>query len=410
MDASSRDQTYMRRALDLAAQGLGRVEPNPMVGAVVVQSGEIVGEGCHQRFGGPHAEVFALQAAGPRARGAELFVSLEPCCHQGKTPPCTGAILAAGVRRVVAAVADPFPEVCGRGVAVLKATGIETTIGVLAEEARRLNAAFFKRQRTGLPLVIAKWAMTLDGRFATAAGDSRWISSEESRRRVHEVRRVVDAVLVGAGTVLADEPSLTVRHVDPLPERGQPTRVIVDGRLVIDPAKDPARTARDAPVIVYTSADAVREHADKAAALREEGCEVVIVASEGENPRGGGSLQPERGGSLATASHRPDPPRADLRVPSAPLSLRGVLEDLGARGMSRVLVEGGARVLGSFLAAGLVDRVMIFVSPRILASADAPGPAAGPSGRALADALPIADLTAERVGPDLLIQGRVGEF
>jgi diaminohydroxyphosphoribosylaminopyrimidine deaminase/5-amino-6-(5-phosphoribosylamino)uracil reductase len=419
MDASIRDQTYMRRALDLAAQGLGRVEPNPMVGAVVVQGGEIVGEGYHQRFGGPHAEVFALQAAGPRARGAELFVSLEPCCHQGKTPPCTGAILAAGVRRVVAAVADPFPEVCGRGVAVLKATGIETTIGVLAEEARRLNAAFFKRQRTGLPLVIAKWAMTLDGRLATAAGDSRWISSEESRRRVHEVRRVVDAVLVGTGTVLVDEPSLTVRHVDPLPERGQPTRVIVDGRLVIDPAKDPARTARDAPVIVYTSADAVREHADKAAALREEGCEVVIVASEAGNPRGGASLQaerggaspqPERGGSLATASLRPDPTRADSRAPSAPLSLRGVLEDLGARGMSRVLVEGGARVLGSFLAAGLVDRVMIFVSPRILASADAPGPAAGPSGRALADALPIADLTAERVGPDLLIQGRVGEF
>jgi diaminohydroxyphosphoribosylaminopyrimidine deaminase/5-amino-6-(5-phosphoribosylamino)uracil reductase len=410
MDASIRDQTYMRRALDLAAQGLGRVEPNPMVGAVVVQGGEIVGEGYHQRFGGPHAEVFALQAAGPRARGAELFVSLEPCCHQGKTPPCTGAIQAAGIRRVVAAVADPFPEVCGRGLAVLKATGIETTVGVLAEEARRLNAAFFKRQRTGLPLVIAKWAMTLDGRLATAAGDSRWISSEESRRRVHEVRRVVDAVLVGAGTVLADEPSLTVRHVAPLPERGQPTRVIVDGRLVIDPAKDPARTARDAPVIVYTSADAVREHADKAAALREEGCEVVIVASEAENPRGGASPQPERGGSLATASLRPDPPGTDSRVPSALLSLRGVLEDLGERGMSRVLVEGGARVLGSFLAAGLVDRVMIFVSPRILASADAPGPAAGPTGRALADALPLADLTAERVGPDLLIQGRVGEF
>lgn len=375
MDASIRDQTYMRRALDLAAQGLGRVEPNPMVGAVVVQGSEIVGEGYHQRFGGPHAEVFALQAAGPRARGAELFVSLEPCCHQGKTPPCTGAIQAAGIRRVVAAVADPFPEVCGRGLAVLKAAGIETTIGVLAEEARRLNAAFFKRQKTGLPLVIAKWAMTLDGRLATAAGESRWISSEESRRRVHEVRRVVDAVLVGAGTVLADEPSLTVRHVAPLPERGQPTRVIVDGRLVIDPAKNPARTARDAPVIVYTSADAVREQADKAAALREEGCEVIEV-----------------------------PPEAGK------VSLRGVLEDLGARGMSRVLVEGGARVLGSFLAAGLVDRVMIFVCPRILAGADALGPAAGPGGRTLADALPVADLAAERVGPDLLIQGRLGEF
>ena len=331
---------------------------------------------------------------------------------------------------MVAAVADPFPEVCGRGLAVLKATGIETTVGVLAEEARRLNAAFFKRQKTGLPLVIAKWAMTLDGCLATAARRGGWISSEESRRRVHEVRRVVDAVLVGAGTVLADEPSLTVRHVAPLPERGQPTRVIVDGRLVMDPAKNPGRTARDAPVIVYTSADAVRERADKAAALREEGCEVIEVPLDaggvplrggaspepgrgGESPqpgRGGASPQTERGGSLATASLRPDPPRTDGRTPSVPLSLRSVLEDLGARGMSRVLVEGGARVLGSFLAAGLVDRVMIFVSPRILAGADALGPAAGPGGRALADALPVADLTTERVGPDLLIQGRLGEF
>jgi len=385
MDASIRDQTYMRRALDLAGQGLGRVEPNPMVGAVVVQGDQIAGEGYHQRFGGPHAEVFALRAAGPRARGAELFVSLEPCCHAGKTPPCTGAILAAGVRRVVAAVADPFPDVSGRGLAILKAAGIETAVGVLEEEARRLNAAFFKRQRTGLPLVIAKWAMTLDGRMATAAGESRWISSEESRRRVHEVRRVVDAVLVGAATALADEPSLTVRHVEPLPERGQPTRVIIDGRLVIDPAKDPARTARDVPVIVYTSAEALRDRAERAAALRETGCDVIAVPLDAPLSRGEG-------------------------MPTARLSLRAVLQDLGKRGMSRGLVEGGPRILGSLFAAGLVDRVMVFVSPRILASADALGPAAGPNGRTLTEALPIADLTAELVGPDLLIQGRVGEF
>jgi diaminohydroxyphosphoribosylaminopyrimidine deaminase/5-amino-6-(5-phosphoribosylamino)uracil reductase len=394
MDASSRDRMHMRRALDLAAQGLGRVEPNPMVGAVVVRGDQVVGEGHHQRFGGPHAEVVALQAAGPQARGAELFISLEPCCHHGKTPPCTDAILAAGVRRVVAAVVDPFPEVSGHGMAILKAAGIETAVGVLEAEARRLNAAFFKRQKTGLPLVIAKWAMTLDGRMATAAHESRWISSEESRRRVHEMRRVVDAVLVGAGTVLADEPSLTVRHVDPLPERGQPTRVVLDGRLMIDPARNPARTAREIPVIVYTSAEALRDGAERAAALRQAGCEIVVVPRDSDLSRAGQSC----------------PPRPNLGTPAAPLSLRAVLEDLGARGMSRVLVESGARVLGSLFAARLADRLMIFVSPRVLASGDALGPAAGPDGRTLAEALPVADLTTERVGPDLLIQGRVGEF
>ena len=394
MDASSRDRMHMRRALDLAAQGLGRVEPNPMVGAVVVRGDQVVGEGHHQRFGGPHAEVVALQAAGPQARGAELFISLEPCCHHGKTPPCTDAILAAGVRRVVAAVVDPFPEVSGRGMALLKAAGIETAVGVLEAEARRLNAAFFKRQKTGLPLVIAKWAMTLDGRMATAARESQWISSEESRRRVHEMRRVVDAVLVGAGTVLADEPSLTVRHVAPLPERGPPTRVVLDGRLMIDPAKNPAHTAREIPVIVYTSAEALRDGAERAAALRQAGCEIVVVPRDSDLSRAGQSC----------------PPRPNLGAPAAPLSLRAVLEDLGARGMSRVLVESGARVLGSFFAARLADHLMIFVSPRVLASGDALGPAAGPDGRTLAEALPVADLTVERVGPDLLIQGRMGEF
>ncbi|MCX5653488.1 MAG: bifunctional diaminohydroxyphosphoribosylaminopyrimidine deaminase/5-amino-6-(5-phosphoribosylamino)uracil reductase RibD [Planctomycetota bacterium] len=379
MNDLTRDQRYMRRALDLAIQGLGRVEPNPMVGAVVVQGDRIVGEGFHARFGGPHAEVVALQQAGPAARGAELFVSLEPCCHWGKTPPCTAAILAARLRRVVAAVTDPFPQVAGRGLEILRAAGIETASGVLEEDARHLNAAFFKRTKTGLPLVIAKWAMTLDGRIAAAtessAGDSRWISSEESRRRVHEVRRVCDAVVVGAGTAVADEPQLTVRHCDPLPERGQPARVILDGRLIIDPAKEPARSARQTPVIIYTTAEALAAQADRAAALRQAGCELVSV------------------------------PQADAGV-----SLEAVLADMGHRGWSRVLVEGGARLFGSLFAAHMADRVMIFIAPRILAASPAPGPASGPDGRTLADSLAISDMTVEQVGPDLLVQGRVGEF
>ncbi len=392
MPPSSRDQQHMRRALDLAAGGLGRVEPNPMAGAVVVQGDRIVGEGFHTRFGGPHAEIVALERAGSEARGAELFISLEPCCHYGKTPPCTEAILAAGIRRVVAAVVDPFPEVSGRGLETLRAAGVETVVGVLEDEARRQNAAFFKRQLAGLPLVIAKWAMTLDGRIAAASGDSRWISSEESRRRVHEIRRLCDAVIVGAGTAVKDKPSLTVRHVEVLPERGQPTRVILDPHLRLDPADEPAASAHEVPVILYATSTGVAASGPRAAALRKTGCHLVIV--------------PETEGGV---------------------SLRAVLKDLSQRGMSRVMVEGGPRVFGSLFSEGLADRVMIFVAPKILASAAAPGPVLGPRearpfdrlragpeqgrrGRDLAAALQIQDLQAEPIGPDILIQGRLGEF
>jgi len=375
MTPPDRDATFMRRALDLARLGLGRVEPNPMVGAVVVRGETVVGEGYHARFGGPHAEVAALEAAGPRARGAELFVSLEPCCHQGKTPPCTDAIVAAGVRRVVAAVEDPFPEVSGRGLQRLRNSGLDVTVGVLEAEARRLNAAFFKRQATGRPLVIAKWAMTLDGRMATATGESKWITGEVARRRVHEVRRICDAVLVGIGTALADAPLLTVRHVKPLPERGQPTRVVLDERLAVPADREPAASAVGTPVLVYTTSEALDGQADRADALRASGCELVAMPAAG-----------------------------------AGVDAAAVLDDLGRRGMSRVLVEGGARVLGSFIADGLVDRVMVFVAPRLLASADALGPLAGPDGRALADALAVHDTTVTEIGPDVLVEGRVSDF
>ena len=375
MGRSGRDEAYMQQALDLAANGMGRVEPNPIVGAVIVQGDCAVGEGYHARFGGPHAEVVALAQAGEKARGGELFVTLEPCCHHGKTPPCTDAVLAAGIRRVVAAVADPFPEVSGRGLAILGEAGVQVEVGVLEVKARRLNAAYFKRQRTGLPLVTAKWAMTLDGRLAAASGESRWISSEASRRRVHELRRISDAVLVGSGTAIADEPSLTVRHVEPFPERGQPTRVVLDSHLALDPTRKPARTAGEVPVTVYTSAAALVECGGRAEALRQTGCEIVTVP-------------PTDAGLLLTA----------------------VLQDLGKREMSRVLIEGGSRVFGSFFAEGLVDRVMVFVSPRILGSANALGPVAGPDGRGLLEAFEVADLAFEGIGPDLMIQGRVSEF
>ena len=382
MDTLSRDERYMIRALDLAAEGIGRIEPNPAVGAVVVRDALVVGEGFHGRFGGPHAETIALEQAGPLARGAELFVSLEPCCHYGKTPPCTGTILASGVRRVVAAMTDPFPEVAGRGLRMLKEAGVETMVGVLEERARRLNAAYLKRLRTGLPLVIAKWAMTLDGRTATDSGDGRWISSEASRRLVHQMRRLCDAVVVGAGTVQKDEPLLTVRHVEPFLERGQPLRVVLDNQLVIDPSREPVRSAREVLVIVYTTAEALAERHERVDALRAAGCELVAV------PKGPGGV------SLATA-----------------------IEDMGRRGMSRILVEGGPHLFGSLFAERLADRVMIFISPRILGSTAAPGPVLGPDGRTLANALQLEDLTVQSIGPatpgqspDVLIEGRLGKF
>ncbi|MCX5683257.1 MAG: bifunctional diaminohydroxyphosphoribosylaminopyrimidine deaminase/5-amino-6-(5-phosphoribosylamino)uracil reductase RibD, partial [Planctomycetota bacterium] len=373
MTALSRDQRYMRRALDLAIQGLGRVEPNPMVGAVVVVGDRIVGEGFHARFGGPHAEVVALEQAGPAARGAELFVSLEPCCHWGKTPPCTTAILAAGLRRVVAAVSDPFPQVAGKGLEILRQAGVETHAGVLEDAARHLNGAFFKRVKTGLPLVIAKWAMTLDGRIAVAPGAGasaadRWISSEESRRRVHEVRRACDAVVIGAGTAVADEPQLTVRHCDPLPERGQPARVILDGRLVIDPAKEPARSARQTPVIIYTTAEAIAAQAARAKALRDAGCQLVPVPPFSPRPTAGEGMG-VWGPSTSPFSLRPaEGEGTGVRGQSHGVSLEAVLADMGTRGWSRVLVEGGPKIFGSLFAAHLADRVMIFIAPRILAA------------------------------------------
>jgi diaminohydroxyphosphoribosylaminopyrimidine deaminase/5-amino-6-(5-phosphoribosylamino)uracil reductase len=416
VNENARDERYVRRALELARQGLGCVEPNPMVGAVLVQGDRIVGEGWHARFGGPHAEVVAIQSAGQTARDAELFVTLEPCCHHGKTPPCTDAILTAGIRRVVAAIADPFPQVSGRGEAILREAGLEVKVGVLEADARRLNAAFFKRQLTGLPLVIAKWAMTLDGCLATAAGDSRWISCEESRRRVHEVRRIVDAVLVGAGTARKDEPLLTVRHVKPIAGRGQPTRVVLDEGLSIDPLRQPAASARETPVLIYTTDAGLVAGADRAARLRQAGCEIVAVAPEilcggllghVAPPPSAVQLRQQR---LVPAEGAP-PRAAEPHKPSSAggVSPRAVLEDLGRRGMSRVLVEGGARLFGSFLTTGLVDRVMVFIAPRLLAGRGLP-PVIGPDGRTLRETLDLKDLEVERVGTDVLVQGRIGEF
>ena len=317
-----RDQAFMRRALDLARSGWGQTAPNPMVGAVVVRDDTVVGEGFHARFGEEHAEVAALRAAGTRAKGATLYVTLEPCNHLGKTPPCTDALLAAGIGRVVAAVPDPNPVATG-GMDRLRAAGVRVDVGLEAEAARELNAAYLHSHTSDRPWVVAKLAVSLDGAIADAAGHrgvkGRWLTNAESRREVHHLRAGVDAVTVGIGTVLADDPMLTVREV-PRP-RVPPRRVIFDSRLRTPMGAAVVRTARMAPTIVVTQQPDARRQ------------EALVNAG------------------------------VDVRVSE---SLGDALRALAGDGVRSLLVEGGARLAGSFLEQKLVDRLVIFQAPVVL--------------------------------------------
>jgi len=370
---SETDRTRMARALELAARGLGRVEPNPMVGAVVVRGDRVVAEGWHARFGGPHAEAVALDRAGPDARGAALYVTMEPCCHAGKTPPCTEAVIAAGVARVVAAMSDPFPAVAGRGLAALRAAGIDVQVGLMETEARRLNAPFIKRHTVGRPYVIAKWAQTLDGRLATAQGDSRWISCPESRRWVHALRSRMDAILIGAGTALRDDPLLTVRLDAGDTDYGRrPARIVLDGRLRLPATSRLAATAGDVPLVVVT-----HEGSDPARRRELEACRATVI-----------EMPCDAGGIL----------------------LAELLDELGRRDMTHLLVEGGPRVLSSFLRAGLVDRLAVFIAPK-LAGGDPVHAPPGPAGAAaMADALALLRPTFTPIGDDLLVEGVLRDY
>ena len=269
------DEFYMQRALELAALGRGSVSPNPMVGCVIVRDGVSVGEGWHQAFGGPHAEVHALRDAGDAAVGATMFVTLEPCCHHGKTPPCSEAIIKAGLKRVVVAVADPFPNVAGGGLQSLRAAGIQVDTGVLEDAASNLLAPYLKRQRTGKPWVIAKWAMTLDGKIATSTGSSKWITGEESRAFVHHLRGIVDAVMVGRGTADADDPLLTARPPGPR----QATRVVLDSTASLSSTSQLVRTAGETTVLVVVGPDSREQACDR---LGKAGCEVLQIDNKCE--------------------------------------------------------------------------------------------------------------------------------
>jgi len=371
------DARWMRRALRLAARGRGHVSPNPMVGAVVVKRGRVVGEGYHREVGGPHAEVHALRDAGAKARGATVYLTLEPCCHHGRTPPCTEALIAAGVARVVAAVGDPDPRVSGQGVKVLRKAGIEVEVGVLESDAWRLNEAYFKRVTTGLPFVSLKAAMSLDGKIASATGESKWITGEKARALGHRLRAEHDAVLTGVETVLADDPELTVR----LARGRDPLRVVADSR-----ARTPA-TARVLPAIIAVTD---RAPAKRVNALLAAGAEVwTLPAREGE----------VRAGSAEPALSLPK------GVSPARVDLEALLRRLAERGVQSVLLEAGGTLAAAALAADLVDRLYLFVAPCLLGGAQARTPIEGPGAPRLEDCWRVKNLRTRRVGEEVLITG-----
>jgi diaminohydroxyphosphoribosylaminopyrimidine deaminase / 5-amino-6-(5-phosphoribosylamino)uracil reductase len=383
------EQAVMQRAVELAVRGIGLVEPNPPVGAVVVDEAlALLGEGWHARYGGPHAEVAALEAAGESARGATLFVTLEPCAHHGKTPPCADAVLAAGVRRVVICVPDPAPHTSGRGIERLRERGIDVEIGMCAEQGRELIAPFTKLMTTGIPYVHAKWAMTLDGKIATRTGNSQWISNDSSRARVHELRSRMDGILVGIGTVLADDPLLTARPQGKEPRR-IPARIILDRRGELPLHSRLVQTVDEAPVMAVTGPEAA---ADRCTALNEAGVEVLTVSALSAAAMPSGE---EDAGQDSDGPSRDD---------AAPVAL---LEELGRRRLTNLLVEGGSRVLGAFRDGGLIDEVHCFIAPKIVGGRSALSPIGG-HGRTEVPSLPsLRHPQIELLDGDVYIHGRI---
>jgi diaminohydroxyphosphoribosylaminopyrimidine deaminase / 5-amino-6-(5-phosphoribosylamino)uracil reductase len=368
MDQQFDEFSLMRRAIELAARGIGSVEPNPPVGAIIVDDERnILAEGFHEQFGGPHAEINALQITGNNADGSSMYVTLEPCCHHGKTGPCTEAILAAGIRRVVIGTRDPFPHVDGGGIAALKTAGVEVETGLLEDEAKSLIAPFTKHVKTGLPWVHAKWAMTLDGKIATRTGHSQWISSPESREIVHKLRGRMDAILVGANTAAVDDPMLTARPAGPRTA----TRIVVDSHAKLSLESQLVKTARTIPVLVVATEKA-DSHAIKQ--LQNHGVEVMKI------PIPSGSDFPE---------------------------MKALLTELGRRQMSHILVEGGGAVLGSFFDAELADEAHVFVSPKIVGGSNAVSAVTGEGKETVPQQPDLENPRFQQVGDDIYIHGRM---
>ena len=358
-------EKFMQRAIELAHKGLGRTAPNPPVGAVLVRDGKIIGESFHPAAGQPHAEIFALRACGGLAQGADLYVTLEPCCHTGRTGPCTEAIVEAGVSRVFVGTQDPNPLVAGKGLERLRKAGIEVISDILNQECRQLMAPFTKHLTTGLPYVVLKSAMTLDGQTASITGDSKWISCEASRNIVHQLRNQVDGIIVGSGTVMADDPRLTTR----LAEGGRdPVRIVFDGSLKTSPDAKVYTQSSQARTLFVTSS----EHSE--ADLRPYGDVGVDIVSVEKTPDG--------------------------------LDLRAALVEIASRNLQYLLLEGGSLLSGAMMRAGLVDRLMIFVAPKILGG-QGRGLLSGDGAASMAESLTLKNLKARKIDMDILLEGEV---
>jgi diaminohydroxyphosphoribosylaminopyrimidine deaminase/5-amino-6-(5-phosphoribosylamino)uracil reductase len=356
------DEKWMKRTLRLAQSGRGRTSPNPMVGAVLVKRGRAVGEGYHARIGEAHAEIIALRQAGKKAKGAVLYINLEPCTHYGRTPPCVPQVIKAGVKRVVIGMEDPNPVVHGKGIEALRKFGLDVKVGVLEKECRRLNEAFCKYILKKEPFVVLKVAATLDGKIATRNGDSKWISGEASRRFVHKVRDQVDGVLVGIGTILRDDPMLTARRK----EGREPYRIVLDSRLRIP---EEAKVFEHSPseVILATTGSAPQEKIER---LRKRGVRVLIIDSR------------------------------EGRV-----NLRSCLSKLGEIGVMNLLVEGGSQVNGSFLDEGLIDKFLLFLSPKLMGDPQALGIFGRGGVSNLEEALAVKEIKTKRIGEDIFVEG-----
>jgi diaminohydroxyphosphoribosylaminopyrimidine deaminase / 5-amino-6-(5-phosphoribosylamino)uracil reductase len=370
------DEAHLARAIELARNGTGSVKPNPVVGAVVARGEHVLGEGWHQEYGAAHAEVNAIEACGMEDLSeTTLYVSLEPCCHEGKTPPCTEAILQAGISRVVIGSDDPTEKASGRSLGILRDEGVEIVLadGELATRARLLNQAFRKHARVGRPWVLFKSAMTLDGKVATRTGDSQWISGEDSRAMAHRWRASVDAVVVGIGTALADDPQLTARpDGETVQAPHQPRRVVFDTLGRLPPSSRLVSAAAEIPLTVVVSRAAARSDTD---ALEAAGVQVLVATGENE-----------------------------------PARVRSGLEQLGALGVSSVLLEGGPHLAGAFLDAGEIDELRLFLAPLLLGGSAARDPLEGMGVERISEAMRALTFDCERVGDDLLISARLREW
>lgn len=357
------DEKYMTLALELAEKGRGKVEPNPMVGAVLVKNGEIVGKGYHQTFGGAHAEIHAISEGGTNSKGATLYVSMEPCAHYGKTAPCADAIIKAGIAKVIIPVIDPNPITTGKGMQKLKKAGIEVRLGVMELPAKRLNAPFFKLMQTGLPYVIVKWAMSLDGKIATHGGDSRWITSGESRAYVHKIRSQVDGIVVGINTILRDDPLLTCR----LEGGRNPRRIIVDGNAVLPLHSRLVKSIGESEIIVAVTRNAPQERIER---LKQVGCNIIKAKDIGG--------------------------RVDLHE---------LFRHLGEMKLTNILVEGGGRIITSMIEGHFADKIIVFIAPVIIGGEGAMSPVLGKGADTMCKAVKMGEMNIKRFLNDIAIEG-----